>query len=362
MKKKLLIVLSLLAAAIIAAFFVFRSPAPKIEREAKLEQRDISLSFRLTGDVNPRNRIEIKPQFSGRIEAILANEGDYVRKGQVLIKMSSSERAAMLDAARGLSDEEYQRWQDIYKESPIAAPMNGFIILRSKEPGQSITAADVVLAMADDLVIDANVDETDLKHIAIGKIVRVYLDAYPDEVFEGIIEHIAYEARIVSNVTVYTARIRPKDKPKVFRSGMTATITVDIESKQGVWALPSDFINNAGGRSVAMVISSKKEKRESAPKEKKVIRKQEGEGLEQEAPQQAAGAENMRKQDGEPRQMPTIKTKNGLVEMRIVETGISDGRWTEIVSGLSPQETAVIVSMAKSKAQRPAMGGGMRVR
>ena len=357
MKKKLLIVLALLIAASVAAFFIFRTPAPKIERQARLEQRDISLSFRLTGDVNPRNRIEIKPQFSGRIEAVLANEGDYVRKGQVLIKMSSSERAAMLDAARGLSDEEYQRWQDIYKESPIAAPMNGFIILRSKEPGQSINAADVILAMADDLVIDANVDETDLKYIAVGKTVTVYLDAYPDEVFEGIIEHIAYEARIVSNVTVYTARIRPKDKPKVFRSGMTATITVDIESKQGVWALPSDFINNAGGRAVVMIIAGKKEAQNGQSQEfaeKKEAQQAEPSGESQE--------KKIVRKEGAARQIPTIKTKSGNVEMRMVETGISDGRWTEIVSGLDQQDIAVIISMPKGKPQRPAMAGGMRVR
>ena len=355
MKKKLLIVLALLIAASVAAFFIFRTPAPKIERQARLEQRDISLSFRLTGDVNPRNRIEIKPQFSGRIEAVLANEGDYVRKGQVLIKMSSSERAAMLDAARGLSDEEYQRWQDIYKESPIAAPMNGFIILRSKEPGQSINAADVILAMADDLVIDANVDETDLKYIAVGKTVTVYLDAYPDEVFEGIIEHIAYEARIVSNVTVYTARIRPKDKPKVFRSGMTATITVGIESKQGVWALPSDFINNAGGRAVVMIIAGKKEGQNGQSQEfagKKDGQEPEGENQEKKVVRKEGGAQKR----------PMIKTKNGNIEMRIVETGISDGRWTEIVSGLDQQDIAVIISMPKGKPQRPAMAGGMRVR
>ena len=88
--------------------------------------------------------IILKP-YSQKIDAQeKLNEGDTIKKGQIIIWMSSSERATMIDAARAIGDEEYARWQDIYKPTPIVAPMSGFIIYRQKEPGQTVTAADAI--------------------------------------------------------------------------------------------------------------------------------------------------------------------------------------------------------------------------
>src|SRR4051812_1144005 len=53
-----------------------------------------------TGGVAPLNRVEIKPPISGRIERLLVDEGTRVKSGQTLAWMSSSDRAAILDAAR----------------------------------------------------------------------------------------------------------------------------------------------------------------------------------------------------------------------------------------------------------------------
>lgn len=306
--KKLLIILGILIAAGIAAFFIFKPAKPIIDKEAQLEQKDLYVEFRETGEVSPRNRLEIKPPFAGRVEEILVQEGDPIKKGQVIVWMSSSERAAMVDAARAISDEEYDRWQTIYKPTPILAPMNGFIILRSNEPGQTITAADAILVMADDLIIEANVDETDLRYIKIGDTLRMSLDAYPDEIFDGIVEHIAYESTVVSNVTVYTIKIRPVKKPKVFRAGMTATITITAESKQGAWSIPSNFITERNGKKTITV---------KTEKNKKIV----------------------------------FETKN-------VTTGVSDGKYTEIISGFKQGETAVIMrtttkAKAKSFMSRP---------
>lgn len=300
--KKLLIISAILAAAAITAFFIFKPSKPVIEKEASLEQKDLRVEFRETGEVRPRNRLEIKPPFAGRVEKILVQEGDAVKKGQVIVWMSSSERAAMVDAARAISDEDYERWQTIYKPTPIVAPMDGFIILRSNEPGQTITTADAILVMADDLITEANVDETDLRYIKIGDTLKMSLDAYPDDMFNGIVEHIAYESTVVSNVTVYTIKIRPVKKPKVFRAGMTATITITAESKQDAWSLPGNFISEKGGKKTVTVKTGKNDKT--------------------------------------------------AFETRTVTTGVTDGRYTEILSGLNKGETAVIFkSQTKEKAR-----------
>ncbi|MDR3112002.1 MAG: efflux RND transporter periplasmic adaptor subunit [Elusimicrobiota bacterium] len=276
-------------------FFVLKPTKQNIEKSAMPEKRDLVVSFRETGEVSPRNRLEIKPPFSGRIEKILIDEGVDVEKGQVIIWMSSSERAAMIDAARAIGKKEYEKWETIYKPTPIVAPMNGFIILRQNEPGQTVTASDAILVMADDLIIEADIDETDLKFVKIGGEVDIYLDAYPNETFKGIIEHIAYESKVVSNVTVYAIKIRPAKKPEVFRAGMTATITIIAHSKKDTLSIPTDLIVEKA--------------------RKKVV---------------------------------TVKTKKGFVQREIQE-GLSDGKWTEIVSGLDISEQVVILKSKKKE-------------
>lgn len=294
--KRIFLILGVLF-VVILIFVILKPSSQKIDAQAKLQLRELYVEFRETGSVNPRNRLEIKPPFAGRIEKILVNEGDAIKKGQIIIWMSSSERAAMIDAARAIGDEEYARWQDIYKPTPIVAPMSGFIIYRQKEPGQTVTSADAILVMADDLIIDANIDETDLRYIYIGKKLTMYLDAYPGEQFDGSIEHISYEARVLNNVTVYNVRIRPVEKPDMFRSGMTVTITVTAESKKDARSIPNNFITEKD--------------------HKKTI---------------------------------TVKMgtdKKPVFETREVTTGVTDGKYIEIVSGLNDNETVVTLHQPK---------------
>ncbi|MDR0617549.1 MAG: biotin/lipoyl-binding protein [Endomicrobium sp.] len=141
--KRIFLILGVLF-VVILVFIILKPYSQKIDAQEKLQLRELHVEFRETGAVNPRNRLEIKPPFAGRIEQILVNEGDTIKKGQIIIWMSSSERATMIDAARAIGDEEYARWQDIYKPTPIVAPMSGFIIYRQKEPGQTVTAADAI--------------------------------------------------------------------------------------------------------------------------------------------------------------------------------------------------------------------------
>ena len=68
---------------------------------------DVGVTVVTTGIVEPRNRLEIKPSISGRIEEILVNEGELIKKGDVLARMSSTERATLIDAARSQGEEDH---------------------------------------------------------------------------------------------------------------------------------------------------------------------------------------------------------------------------------------------------------------
>ena len=115
-----------------------------------------------TGTVQPQNRLEIKPPISGRIEEIFVQEGERVMIGQTLALMSSSERAALLDAARAQAKETLAYWQDVYKPTPLIAPINGEVIVRGVEAGQTVTSSDAIMVVSDRLIVQAQVDETDI--------------------------------------------------------------------------------------------------------------------------------------------------------------------------------------------------------
>src|SRR6185436_13241208 len=101
--------------------------------------------------------------------------GDWVKKGQILAWLSSSERAALLDAARARGPEEVKKWEELYKPTPMLAPIAGTLIARNFEPGQGVNASDGVLVLSDRLIVRANVDETDIAQLRVGQAARLTL-------------------------------------------------------------------------------------------------------------------------------------------------------------------------------------------
>lgn len=195
-----------------------------------------------TGTVQPQNRLEIKPPISGRIEEIKVLEGEKVKVGQTLAWMSSTERAALLDAARAQGEESLKYWKEVYKPTPLIAPIDGEVIVRAVEPGQTVTSADAVIVLSDRLIVKAQVDETDIGKVKVGQAAKIGLDAYPQIKVKGSIDHISYESQIVNNVTIYEADILPQKVPEVFRSGMSANVDIIEESKENALLLPLEAV------------------------------------------------------------------------------------------------------------------------
>ena len=138
------------------------------------------------------------------------------------------------------------------------APLDGQIIVRDVEPGQTVTAADALLAMSDVLIVEAEVDETDLAEIRMGQHAVVTLDAYPDQSFEAAVSHIAYEAETVQNVTIYKVNVMPTNMPGFVRSGMTANVTFTARSATNVLILPAETVRDEEGQKVVWVFSRRK--------------------------------------------------------------------------------------------------------
>jgi Membrane-fusion protein len=195
-----------------------------------------------TAIVQPDNRLEIKPPINGRIDKVLAREGDLVKEGQIVAWMSSTERAALLDAAQAQGTEAMKYWEEVYKSTPLISPIAGEVIVSTKESGQTVTAADIVMVLSDHLVVQAQVDETDVGKVKPGQEAVITLDAYPQIKVNGKVDHIFYESKLVNNVNIYQIDIVLESVPAVFRSGMTATVNIIENTKDNILLIPLEAV------------------------------------------------------------------------------------------------------------------------
>ena len=181
-------------------------------------------------------------------------------------------------------------WEEVYKPTPLISPIAGEAIVSINEPGQTVTAADIVIVLSDHLIAQAQVDETDIGKVKVDQEAIITLDAYPKIKVKGRVDHIFYESKLVNNVNIYQVDIIPETVPAVFRSGMTATVNIIENTKDDALLIPFEAVKrNKKGPYVLL---------SQAPEEKPIERN--------------------------------------------IETGISDEKNTEVLSGLSQEDKILI--------------------
>lgn len=269
-----------------------------------VKKGDLTIKISATGLVQPKTKVEVIALKRGRIDEILVEEGDQVKKGQILAWMSSEERIALVDTAlAGLeearksqdekrikkAEEELETAQNTYMQIPIVAPINGIIILRGAEPGQTVSLDGTLFIIADVLVVVAQVDEVDIGKVKKGQSVNVNTDAFPDKVYQGKVSKVAYESNVIEGVTFYNITTDLLITDETLKSGMTANVEIIIAKKENVLLIPEYAVKKDKGESFALV-----------------------------------------------------KTDQGNYEKRQVKTGLSDRKNTEILEGLTEGEKIII--------------------
>lgn len=255
----------ILLALIVGGYFIYPSLSKDKKKQTEfqklvVERGDIYITVLSTGVVTPKNRLDIKPPIAGRVDKLLVDEGDLVREGQILAYMSSTERAGLMDSASAKGSAEVKAWKSLFKPTPILAPISGTIIKRNVVAGQTFNTGEAVYTMSDRLIVNAQVDETDIGMIRLKQKVLLTLDAYPKVKVFGQVSKIAYDATTVSNVTTYVVELLPDEIPEIMRSGMTANVTFDIDTKSNILLVPQGAIKVKSGRSYVQLDTKEKDK------------------------------------------------------------------------------------------------------
>lgn len=143
------------------------------------------------------------------------------------------------------AQEEVQRAQTNLGYATITSPIDGVVISKSVEEGQTVAASfstPELFTIAKDLTnmqVIADVDEADIGDVAVGERVTFTVDAYPDDTFEGNVTQVRLQATTTNNVVTYEVVISAPNADLKLKPGLTANVTIYTAERQGVTSVSS---------------------------------------------------------------------------------------------------------------------------
>ncbi len=319
MKKKWIVLLVLLAVGVVSIVIAVtlrnNGNSAATKETAKVTRRDIGSTVLATGIVKPMVGAEVKvgSRISGVVKRLHANIGDHVAAGAVIAELEDSELIARVrqnQAAleKAEADLEYARKQFEREEAlfdkelisqdridqsetalrvaealleqaqanleysrvqlgytKILSPIAGVIASVSTQEGETVSASlaaptFVTIIDLDRLEVQVFVDETDIGKIRAGQNARFTVDTYSDTDFRGTVTAIYPKAVIQDNVVNYIVTLSIDGlHDKTLRPEMTTNVTIQLETRQEVLAVPTSAISRERGQRFVTVVDGEQQ-------------------------------------------------------------------------------------------------------
>jgi len=342
-----------------------------IYNNAKVTSQTISTSITATGTIEPVTQVEVGTQVSGIIDMIYVDYNSVVKKGQVIAELDKTNLVSELNSAQSnlnnaqsslnYQTANYNRYKTLYEKglisandyenaklnyeqaqqqvrinqqsvakaktnlgyATITAPIDGVVLSKEVEEGQTVASAmttPTLFIIAQDLTdmrVIADIDEADIGGVVEGQRVTFTVDAYPEDTFDGMVTQVRQEATTESNVVTYEVVISAPNESLKLKPGLTANVTIYTLEKNNVLTVPVKALRFTPTEALL----------------------QEGETVEDvQAPNK-------------------VWTKEGNVfKAHAVETGVTNGTLTEIVSGVTEGTEVLIGFEISGGAEEEASG------
>jgi HlyD family secretion protein len=245
------------------------------------------------------------------------------------------------------------------ERTDIRAPVDGIVVKKSVEPGQTVAAslqAPELFIIAQDLremQVDTSIDEAEVGRIRVGQEAMFTVDSFPGRTFHGSVAQIRKAAQVVQNVVTYIGVIRTSNPDLELFPGMTANVRIIVDTRENALKVsnaalrfrPAGVAAENAALNVAAADGDSEDKAKE-PAHRKPKAKPERHAR-HEAGRAAAGRREpvvvtgrvwVPGEEGKPRAVP-------------VRLGLTDGIWTEVVSGDLHEGTEVIVGIASDAAK-----------
>lgn len=370
-------------------------------RTVELNRGDLENTVSSTGTMNPMDVVEVGTQVSGTIDQVLVDFNDTVKKGQLIavldkrvleaavddataslmkfraqrdLALSELKRAERLFTDSMLSEQEYTRYRtdaETAKANVISAetalqrsrtnlnyaeirsPIDGTVIQRNVEPGQTVAASfstPTLFLIASDLnrmEIEALVDESDIGQIVLDQAVRFTVEAYPERIFQGIVQQIRLQPETISNVVNYTVIVEADNPDGVLLPGMTATVDFIAQRVDNALLVPNTAIRFKADDAMMTEFRNRMQTRMKERRSAEAGNATERPGN---GPESGRGMRPGEAQRGENMQTVWILNENDHAIPIPFEAGATDGKFTEVKKSrhLEPG-TRVILGKAKAE-------------
>ena len=260
---------------------------------AKVLKTNIQTSITATGTIEPVTSVTVGTQVSGIVSHLYVDYNSVVKKGQVIAELDRTNLISELNTAKAnLSSAQsslnyqlsnYNRYKELHDKGLVSAdefesarlqylqakeqvnssresvqkaqtnlgyatitsPIDGVILSKSVEEGQTVAASfntPELFVIAQDLTnmrVIADIDEADIGGVKEGQRVSFTVDAFPDDHFEGQVTQVRQQATTESNVVTYEVVISAPNKDLKLKPGLTANVTIYTLEKNDVMAVPS---------------------------------------------------------------------------------------------------------------------------
>lgn len=294
MKKKIFskVWIAMILVVVIAVAVWLLSGGKKEEKinfkQEKVATHTLQNSITATGTIEAVTSVTVGTQVSGIVNKLYVDYNSVVKKGQVIAELDKTNLISELNTAKANlasteSNLSYQsanmkRYQTLYKKGLVSAdeyenallayrqakeqvassrenvqkaqtnlgyatitsPIDGTVISKSVEEGQTVAASfntPELFTIAKDLKnmqVIANVDEADIGGVAVGNRVNFTVDAYPDDTFEGVVKQVRLEATTNNNVVTYEVVISAPNADLKLKPGLTANVTIYTKEQANI--------------------------------------------------------------------------------------------------------------------------------
>ena len=294
-KKKTLVIVAVAAIAALAVWLL--SGGKKEEKitfdTAAVAPVNIMNSITATGTIEPVTSVTVGTQVSGIVSKLFVDYNSVVKKGQVIAELDKTNLMSQLNTAKtqlataqsqlNYQTANYKRYKTLFEKGLVAAddfdnaklsytqakeqvvsakeevqraqtnlgyatitsPIDGVVLSKSVEEGQTVAASfstPELFTIAQDLTnmqVVADVDEADIGDVKEGERVTFTVDAYPDDTFDGEVKQVRQEATTTNNVVTYEVVISAPNADLKLKPGLTANVTIYTAERKGVLSVPS---------------------------------------------------------------------------------------------------------------------------
>ena len=278
---------------------------------------------------------------SGTVSRIHVTEGDRVSKDQTLVTLTSSSLSDQVQSAsesvRNAQINLESRYEKL-EDYTITSPIKGTIIDKNYNAGETTEANKTLCTIYDlsYLTMTLSVDELDISNISVGQTVSITADAVEDQTYTGTVTKVSVAGTSSGSATTYPVTIRI-DQTDGLLPGMSVDATIQLQHADNVLTIPASALNR--GNTVLVTKDS--------PSAANASDSQPDSG-------QSDGRQPQGDQSAAPQ--PSDAASGDYVSVQVT-TGVSDGDYIEITSGLQEGDTVAYIQTSSSGGMDMMMGG-----